>query len=337
MADCLITRLKASVSDASLLKIGEFRFSFKSSGDSTPFKMQLTSHTGIAKLKTASGNNALGYNSASINASELTIPTTITEFYITNSDIELVIDNKYDLKEVTIYDPSSANNVYMDLDELYFSDIRTFGFCGAKNGRVNVSRMNSKVITLDLIGSELSFNLELLRDNPNLRYLSIYNSGVSGDVAVLGTLPSYSTGTTFSSYNNYIYGDLVAAMKTQTSCKALSVSTNKEAPNQPLTGDLAKLPASIKTMNATGRKTEFTWSNRAESSFAISIQNANLGNYVDTMLINQANCILNQPHSQWDNVINVTGSHDETNASVASAIGTIKAAGWSVTINGKTY
>lgn len=99
-------------------------------------------------------------------------------------------------------------------------------------------------------------------------------------------------------------------------------------------GDLSRMPKSFCYMFATLGMQELTWAtNRPSDANIISLNYINLGNYVDAMLINQANC--NAVDSvdldfNFQKIINVHGTR--TSAS-DDAIETLKSKGYTVKVN----
>lgn len=99
-------------------------------------------------------------------------------------------------------------------------------------------------------------------------------------------------------------------------------------------GDLSKMPKSFCYMLATSGMQELTWANnRPSDANIISMNYINLGNFVDAMLINQANCKAVDSIDldfNFKKIINVFGTR--TSASDA-AVETLKSKGYTVKVN----
>lgn len=85
-----------------------------------------------------------------------------------------------------------------------------------------------------------------------------------------------------------------------------------------------------------GNPNTFTWSSRSTSAPIMMLQDVKMGEYIDAMLINQAQCVYdsdNYSSQPWHRTIEVTGTR--TSAS-DEAVNTLKNYGIIVKVNGVT-
>lgn len=201
----------------------------------------------------------------------------------------------------------------------------------------NMTNMISLAISKNTTGDLSSISgLTLLSGS-----LDIHNgNGITGDLSDVSSM----TGLTFLYFSGQkITGDLssISGLVNATnislgSCECEgNVSNLADMPNliffscagenNAMTGNLAALPDSLAMFTA-GSNSEFVWSGtRSSSAKIISMRGVRLGEYVDAMLNNQANCVATATKE-----MRVYG--ERTSAS-DSAVATLNSKGYTVFVN----
>lgn len=180
---------------------------------------------------------------------------------------------------------------------------------------VNVSRSGNITGTLDVFESTAA-----------LRYLNISNTGITGNISSLAG----RTGLTYLNIGmTAISGDIGSALA---NCINLPEIYCAWCPN--LSGDLSLLNANTIMLQSNLVTGEFTWENTRPSTAPVLALpgGVRLGDYIDAMFINQANCqaVTNITNTNYQ-VINVYGNR--TSASNA-AIVTLMNKGYIIYVNG---
>lgn len=162
---------------------------------------------------------------------------------------------------------------------------------------------------------QLSFDIADLKYS-SLTSIYLPNTQVSGDIAALGNLTNL---TKLDLSNTKVSGDIAAL-------KNLTLLTSVVLSNTQVSGDIAVLPENILIVYFS-KNNNVTWSTRPSSYSIFSLIGANLGDSVDKMLINMANCTNKTTTS--NNNISVFGTR--TSASDA-AVQTLQSKGYTVSI-----
>lgn len=205
---------------------------------------------------------------------------------------------------------------------------------------------NKKDVTIFSLNANKSYNapfdISELKYMKSLKYISInQNAGVYGDIASIPpTVVSLGLSDTSVSGdiqsleampqdiildNTRVYGDVSNRMGNTCRITAKNVLG--------LHGDLSKFGTEIAENNTlfVSSPSSFIWSERPVSAVILALENCNLGNYVDKMLQDQANCKASTASnpSSWYKLINVKGTR--TSASDA-AVTTLQQKGYTVSI-----
>jgi hypothetical protein len=290
--NCLQTQLKATVQNNNLPKLGEFRFSCI--GEVT--------RLGVSKGKTINiydtNRNLLGtINGGSYPQGSNTLLST---FGITGLK-EIIVSNKYDLNWYEIEKSNTAPIIPLSTfafspDIIEFKGVFQYSDFEALRGKVHLTHFYTKV------GSYGNADIAPLATCTALKEISL----ASNDYGVIGD---------------------VAAFSGLSALKVLIVAGNR------LHGDISQLPQTITFFSASvcGDEGGYKWTSRTGNGLPIgSTTGCEMGNYIDTMLINQAT--LNWSGiSANDKIINVVGTR--TSASDA-AVTTLKGMGITVRVNG---
>ena len=178
MNECLVTKLRCSVSDADLRKIGEFRFSKANDGNSfvglsaeEPLTISILNDGYFCKADSTEKDESKG-KTITYNVGE-------SAFYALPSSIISVVE-KYKISSLTLY------SALIDLSELsYMENIKRILLTGTSVSG-NVEHLNKLVnlLTMDIsdTGGNVFGNLERLHLE-SLTKIKISGTKITGDIA----------------------------------------------------------------------------------------------------------------------------------------------------------
>ena len=365
MAQCLVTKLKGKVNDSSLLKLGEMRLSINK--DITPkgvTRSLLVTFKESTVLEALDGHftdiglsNNLGKTSNYLaNESKL--------FTVSNEDCTISL-NKYLLQSISRNDYIEKMQLNLDIADFKYSLLTAINLPNAVNVNGDISALSNltELTLIDLNNSQVSGDIAALGKLSKVANVNLTNTQVSGDIAALknltllpdvklaltqvsGDISALSNLTELSQIalsSTQVRGDIAALGKlskvatisipnTQVSgdISALSNLTKLQEINfyetPQVGGDIAVLPENILRVYL-GKSNNVTWSTRPSSYSIFNLEGANLGDSVDKMLINMANCTNKTTTS--NNKISVFGTR--TSASDA-AVQTLQSKGYTVSI-----
>ena len=217
MNKCLITKLNGIVNNENLLKIGEFRIKIDKvqtpSTSNRSLAIGVNSPTNIRIIGSGYFTNV--DLSADKGKSLLLNPESLNYIYVSNDDITISIENKYNL---TIFICNAVQNpweVGRDHANIHIN-IEDFKYSTALTG-------------LGLSSTSTSGDISNLKNLTALTSLFLNNTNVTGDIAAVKNLTAL---TSLYSSNTNITGD-VAAVKNLTALVSLDLS------NTNITGDIA--------------------------------------------------------------------------------------------------
>lgn len=105
--DCLVTKLKGSVNDDSLLKLGEFRMKFDMTSDVSPKDSNTHGHINVDQTPESGGytvsvigNGYIGTSDSNVTNKSINV-TSSTDIYLTDDVEELSFSNKYNIKTIS--------------------------------------------------------------------------------------------------------------------------------------------------------------------------------------------------------------------------------------------
>lgn len=296
MAQCLVTKLKGKVNDSSLLKLGEMRLSINK--DITPkgvTRSLLVSFKESTVIEALDGYFTDSGLSNNLGKTSNYLADEQKSFTVSNEDCTISL-NKYLLKSI-------SRNDYVDKMQLNL-DIADF-----KYSSLTVINLPNAV--------KVSGDISALSNLTGLTQVDLSNSQVSGDIAALGKL---SKVTWINLPNTQVGGD-IAALKNMKELHEINFNGAQQ-----VSGDIAVLPENILRVYLS-KSNNVTWSTRPSSYSIFNLEGANLGDSVDKMLINMANCTKKTTAS--NNKISVFGTR--TSASDA-AVQTLQSKGYTVSI-----
>lgn len=246
-----------------------------------------------ATLRIADGTFEDGSNSKFVNLSEW---ETALKFS-SKKDAILFVPNK---KDITIFSVI-ANKSY--------------------NAPFNISELKyMKSLKYTSINQNTGAYGDIASVPPTVISIGLSDTSVSGDIQSLETMPQ-----DLRFDNTRVYGDVSARMGNTQRISAKNVLG--------LHGDLSKFGTEVAVTNTlfVSSPSSFTWSERPASAVILALEECNLGNYVDKMLQDQANCkatTASNPPS-WYKLISVKGTR--TSASDA-AVATLQQKGYTVSV-----
>lgn len=181
MNNCLVTKLKASINDDSLLKLGEIKLTIAPTSKSKTLMIASTEHIVVEIVKVISGNGTFSWNGGT-NVSKATIPPILDSYYsLTFSEGEYIvsISNKYAITRIESNDSLNvlALNGDLSYSEGFFSlvlnvknftndDISQFGNLPIKNFIINTNNnLMGSINSFSNLTSITQININASEDN----------------------------------------------------------------------------------------------------------------------------------------------------------------------------
>lgn len=330
MGTCLVTKLKESVDDSSLERIGELRFTMGVDEIPSSGNRLITLASDVVQTVSIIDGNAYFTDSTfTQNYGQVTELSagTLTALYISNEECVISIANKYELTNFFIRSDGETSTVHstakFDISNLegctkltvcYLPNSNVYGDIAVFDSCPNLQRLSLRY------DSEIFGNLNAFTNLTQLQSVDLRDVPlITGDIASFANTANAITYVMISSSN--VTGDISVFENS----RAVQLIMNGTS----VYGDLSKMPSTLNGFFKSAADVgTFTWtSTRSDASFIMTIATTlNLGTYVDAMLINQANCVA-APLS--NKRISVKGTR--TSASDA-AIQTLESKGYTVTI-----
>ena len=328
MGKCLITKLNGSVQNDSLLRIGEFCIKVSKvespTADSQRF---VVNNSKDAQLRIIGDgyftNETLSENKGK--ALNITANTETT-VYFSNGDYEVVVSEKYSLKQVSTHIGTSwkiyKGKLSFDIDLLKYSpDISFLALSATKvTGDIAVLGNLTGLTHLTIDNTQVTGDIAVLGKLTGLTHLTIDNTQVTGDIAVLGKLTGL---TQIPSINRTgVTGDI--AVYKNSNFKTLLLRGTS------VYGDLSVLPNSILWVQADRNTTgTFTWTGIKHRTNILAVENCKC-NKIDAFLNDMATLEAKFADEQiWYKTISLIGTR--TSASDA-AVQTLQSKGYTVSI-----
>lgn len=368
MEKCLITKLKGSVDNNSLLKLGEMRIKVSEDTSNTPSRHKIVLTFYEDAVLSIIGNGYFTNDSLSANnGKSISVKAYVqTELYVSNGNFEISIPNKYALTYFRIY----ASNISVDIEDLKYSteltsiilsETPSYGDISALSNLTKLTYIGAFMCTkiygdisalsnltgltnFGLVSTKISGDISVLSNLTGLTMFTISETNVSGDISALSNLTGL---TNFDLANTNIMGD-IASLQSLTGLTDFGINdTNVSgdiaslqsltslqtiAASSNLSGDLSKLPSSVYyiTFKQSTNNT-FTWTSRQTTANIFAISGNPKINNIDKMLQDFAVCKTAIPSSapSWYNIITATGTR--TSAS-DEAVQTLQSKGYTVSI-----
>ena len=339
MGKCFITKLNGTISNSSLLKLGEMRIFFKNLNSSSNLEehtIVLSASEGMQLSIVGNGyfcDSSLSQNkgvSATINAN------TGNTLYVNGTEFYVSIPNKYALINVKV----TSKFASFDISALKYSknlgDLQLYN--SLVNGDISSLEGNTNLTNININNTKISGDIRYLRNLAKLQNMYLLSTEVTGNIA---NLKGLTTLQNIELSDTEVTGD-IANLKGLTTLIKLNMSnvsgdikSFKDMPSLNrliffdafLTGDLATLPANVTYVSIWRNANVFTWGERNASSYILSMTGNIQINNIDKMLIDQSKCQVNEGTSE--KVISVVGAR--TSASDA-AVATLQQKGYTVSI-----
>lgn len=328
MGNCLVTKLKGSVNDTSILRLGELRVHFDKVSDPTG----ATQGINVAFDKECSlevlGSDEAYFTDVTLaenNGKKISAPVGAKNIVVSNNDCDVAILNKY---AITSF--KTINYNYKESPE-------------SKTVNINDFKYSKRLTTLSISRMQASGDIEILKDLINLTNFNAYGcTNITGDISnlknltsltnlvlnsvpVTGDISNLSGMTGLASLdiaNTKVTGN-IEALKNMTSLASLNIEGLSG-----LSGNLGIIPDGVKRIICANNASKFTWtSTNKKKCFACD------GLYcdnIDQMLNDMANMEAQfESENSWDKTIILYG----TRTSVSdAAIATLERKGYTVIV-----
>ena len=316
-----MTKLSGTVSDSSILKLGEARLAVKKvdvpSKDINKLTLMYSSNETVSILGNGNFTNDLMVENkgktANLNANES------VDLFYSNVDCELSLPNKYNLLTISSLNP----NAYFDIDSLKYSkNLNYIYFDGAKNVSGNISSLKDKssITYLLLSNTSVTGDISCLKDLTNMTDILLYDTSVFGDLSNFKNMTNLKS---LGINNTLISGDL-------SSLKNLSrLSGNLDfSDKQTVTGDLAVVPNGILWVQVSPSNPTLTWTSTSRTNI-LAMKNVRCNN-IDKLLNDMSALEAKFAGSEtWYKTISLIGTR--TSASDA-AVQTLQSKGYTVSV-----
>ena len=297
MNKCLVTKLNGSVSNDSILKIGEFRILVKKTEKPNQNTQYFNLHVSKASTIEIIGDGYFTDENLSTNKGKsMYVPIEGASFYVSNGDFEISLKDKYSLKRMEI-----NRFGFKSIDDLKYSTNLNFikSWDADISGDISAFGNLTALTLLDLTSPNISGDISAFRNLTALTSLELVSPNISGDISAFSNL---------------------------TALKSLTLK------NSIVTGDISKLPAKTRFLSLLGKSgVNMTWTNRASSSNIIAIEGSPMIDNIDKMLQDQAECVSTLTGSDAIWMKTITGRGTRTSASDA-AVASLQQKGYTVSI-----
>lgn len=304
MGNCLVTKLKGTVQNSDLLRVGELRICVhKIDNPSSETQRINLNFTEDVKLEIIGDGYFTDKTLVSNLGKTLTAKANVeTLVYVSNGEFEIAILNKYALTKINTR--TNKKTAIKDIADLKYSS------------SLNYLAINS----VENVGS-----FSDIKSLATLSYLAISDANINGNLSDLGTLTNLSY-LIIGNTSNKSTGD-VRSLKSMTRLDTLVII------NSDVTGDLATLPSTCRSAAFDYHDTNviFDWSSRPASSKIIAIRGNPKLNNIDKMLQDQANCVVGFTSADDDSYKKIEVSGTRTSASDA-ALAALQQKGYTVKI-----
>lgn len=315
MTNCLVTKLTGSVSNTSLLKLGEAKMTsnLKSIGNSGDYIRIDGSADKPVTLKMETGYFRANKSSNESIGTELTV-NAATEIFPSTGEHVISVIPKYNIKWL--------QNVATNIDDLNFSkNLKTLILLPSSFGDISSLKNLTELTSIQCPSGNIYGDISSLKNLTELTKIILLNTKVSGNIASLATLVNLSYFELSST--DKIVGDI-------SSLKVLSKLESFKIKGNTIFGDLATIPEKCKFASLSG-STKFTWGARPSSSNILAIEGSPIIDNIDKMLQDQAACQIAISSSSFPYYKTITATGTRTSASDA-AVQTLQSKGYTVSI-----
>lgn len=305
MGNCLVTKLKGTVQNSNLLRVGEMRLCVHRTDNPSSETQRINlNFTEDVKLEIIGDgyftNNTLVSNLGKSLIVKANIETLV---YVSNGNFEIAILNKYALTKINTKTTNKKTAIKDIADLKYSSGLKYL----ATNSVENIGYFSD------------------IKSLTNLSYLAVSDANINGNLSDLKSLTNL-TYLIIGNTSNKITGN-VSSLKNMTKLNTLVIK------NGYVIGDLATLPSTCRSAAFDYHDTNavFDWSSRPASSKIIAVRGNPKLNNIDKMLQDQANCVVGFTSADDASYKKIEVSGTRTSASDA-ALATLQQKGYTVTI-----
>lgn len=341
MEKCLVTKLNGAVANPSLLHIGEMRINIPYVNSPSKSTQEIELAFSKASDIKIIGDGYFTDETLSQNLGKVNGQVTNEKVYVSNSDCELSISNKYNITTLAsnhefdiedlkysagLYKLSSAMGVG-DISSLANKPSLSYLYLGSLLLTGDLSALKDAALTyVNISSAKITGDLSNFKDKPLLTRLYLNSPFVTGDFSAFANCTSL---VHLQINCSQVGGDISSFTNTQV--REVRLSQNGK---QQITGDIAKLPNGCYYLSFdNGSNTSLTWTSRDASKTIIGIYGSPKVTNVDDLLIGMAKCTVSSyitpSSSSYLKTIAVTGTR--TSASDA-AVATLQQKGYTVSV-----
>lgn len=247
MGQCLITKLKGTVSNNTLLKVGELRINFSATGSSRKMQIRFTSDITLVCTGGFFTDESLSVNNGTTYTCK---QDKIETIYVSNgSGYISCLNGKYKCSLINI----SNSCYFIDTDDLKFDSDLLFAALDSSLSTGGLSSLClARITDLGVSTTNIYGDISAIANCKNLNTASLYNSpNIKGDIAVFKNTPKL---TSLILGNAGIYGDIISF----SSCLKL---TTLNIPRTNLTGTVESLANALFTAGRNSGQIKLTCDN----------------------------------------------------------------------------
>ena len=348
---CLVTKLKGTVNNNTLTKVGELRIKFSKVQTASASTQYLNISVKSNQTISIVGEGYFTDSALSQNKGKtISISGANNTVYVSNTGCEVSVPDKYNITDLSFgNNDARIFNKELDLNDLSYSPLNSLylpysNLTGSLDGLRNIT----SILSLNIIGANDTGDLDSLKGLTSLTSLSLANTNVTGDLDSLKGLTSL---TSLSLANTNVTGD-ISSLQRLTSLATLNLGcvntmiignidifksfaklSSLSLKYSKLSGDIATLPSNCRFLSMQNDKgSSVTWSTRPSSAKIIAMEGDIELSNVDVMLQNQANCqvgIVPSDETAYKSIITTLGTR--TSAS-DDAVTTLQQKGYTVRI-----
>lgn len=259
MNKCLVTKLNGTVNNDSIVRIGEARVVFTKTDAPSKISQGLTLvTTKDVKLEIVGDGYFTDENLTENKGKTMTANTGSTTLYVSNSNVELAILDKYNTKGVKVPVSNKQLGHQVDIDFFKYSSNMTSLYLNNSKSKGDLSSLENLplLVEVNLTNTQVTGDIANLKNMSALKFLYLNNSKSKGDLSSLKsltTLTALSLSKTNISGNisnltaltNLTFLDLsdtqvignISSLNTLTALNLLKIG-NKDIP---ITGDIGSL------------------------------------------------------------------------------------------------
>lgn len=328
MGNCLVTKLKGSVNDPSILRLGELRVHF----DKVSAPTGATQGINVTFDKECSlevlGSDEAHFTDVTLaenKGKKISVPVGTNSIVVSNTDCDVAILNKYAITSFKTlnynYKENPASKVVDASDFKYSKGLTELVLNGMQaSGDIESLRDLVKLSNFSIYGCrKITGDISNLKNLTSLTQLVLNSVPVTGDIANISGMTGMIS---LDIANTKVTGN-IEALKNMTRLSSLNIEGLSG-----LSGNLGIIPDGVKRVKSPNNTSKFTWtSTNKKKCFACD------GLYcdnIDKMLIDMAGMEAQfESENSWDKTIKLFGTR--TSASDA-AVSTLEGKGYTVIV-----